>query len=285
MKRYIYIFLMLVLGANSYAQDRVLVPKYRINNGGVEIASESGMPWSMDTQDHPCEYMDSLSSNNTAGGNSFATTNSTDAPDEVLGSYRRDGPWLGPLKYHFPVPNGKYQVSLYFAELPNAGGYSEAGKRVFSVDIEGARKLTDLDMYAEAQANGFQKKFDIEMTDGMIDIDFIANIGNPQINGIEIAEITNGPVNSARQLILDDSAVKVYPNPVKDVVSIDLSGIQSMNISVAILDITGRRVYETSARNEKGVNIDLNGIGLNKGLFFIKVTSDKGEKVLKVIKL
>lgn len=89
--------------------------------------------------------------------------------------------------YQFALDNGTYTVRLHFAETFSQ--LSKAGERLFSVKINGDMKLKDLDVLKEA--GGFGKPLvkecaGIEVTDGKLRIEFVANVQNPEINAIEI---------------------------------------------------------------------------------------------------
>jgi hypothetical protein len=89
--------------------------------------------------------------------------------------------------YRFKVPAGTYTLHLHFAETYD--GISGEGQRVFTVEVEGKPALTDLDVFKEA--GGFarplvRKVTDVEVTDGELNVTFVSNIQNPEINGIEI---------------------------------------------------------------------------------------------------
>jgi photosystem II stability/assembly factor-like uncharacterized protein len=76
----------------------------------------------------------------------------------------------------------------------------------------------------------------------------------------------------------DDKAVSVYPNPTTGVVKI--SGININRIEVT--DLTGKQI--TNATYNAFENINLNLEFLNSGIYMLRVNSDKGTSVFKVIK-
>ncbi|MBC7352646.1 MAG: hypothetical protein H5U08_09835 [Thermogutta sp.] len=90
--------------------------------------------------------------------------------------------------YRFNLPNGRYQVVLKFCE-PH---YSEAGKRVFGVKIQGKTVIDTLDIFAQVGKNhALDFTFDsIEVTDGTLVIEFVRQVEFPCIAGIVIT----GPV-------------------------------------------------------------------------------------------
>ncbi|QBZ97804.1 T9SS type A sorting domain-containing protein [Flavobacterium sangjuense] len=75
-----------------------------------------------------------------------------------------------------------------------------------------------------------------------------------------------------------DNSVKVYPNPTHSLINISSnSTIQS----VSLYDIQGR-LLETDLANSNEVSFDISG--KSNGVYFLKITSDKGSKVEKVVK-
>lgn len=84
-----------------------------------------------------------------------------------------------------PLPNGNYVVKLHFAETFE--GITGPGQRVFSFNVEG-REFKDFDVWAKA--GGAQRAYvetvNVTVADGKLDIAFVTNIENPEINGIEI---------------------------------------------------------------------------------------------------
>jgi len=85
------------------------------------------------------------------------------------------------------VPNGKYTVRLHFAETYD--GIDTDGPRVFDVTIQGAVVLKDIDVAKTAGKvqKALIKEFKgVAVTNGILDITFVAKQQNPEINGIEI---------------------------------------------------------------------------------------------------
>ena len=86
--------------------------------------------------------------------------------------------------FDIPVQNGRYDVRLHFAELNKTA----AGTRVFSVDLEGARVLTDLDLFVAAGGidKAIVRQFTTTVTDGRVTIDFLAGVENAKVSAIEV---------------------------------------------------------------------------------------------------
>ena len=90
------------------------------------------------------------------------------------------------MQWAFPEVNGSYEVRLYFAETYE--GAASVGARVFNVNVEG-QALNNFDVYAAAgnHANkAIVKRFNVALTDGVININFAHVRENPAVQAIEI---------------------------------------------------------------------------------------------------
>ncbi|AOW11479.1 hypothetical protein EM308_17695 [Flavobacterium gilvum] len=111
---------------------------------------------------------------------------------------------IDPGSYRFDVPDGTYEVSLYFAELLSEAQMQKslynltadatvdkAVKRIFNVDINGYPFLRNLNLkeqYGEAVAVPFKYIIDIRDSEG-IEIKFSALAGVPVINALSVVRI------------------------------------------------------------------------------------------------
>jgi len=82
------------------------------------------------------------------------------------------------------------------------------------------------------------------------------------------------------------SSVKLFPNPVSDVLNIQYSGNRLNEMQIEIFDITGKSVLLQKLNNvESGQNIDLNVSTLKRGIYLCKMYSGKqiiaSEKLIK----
>jgi len=76
-----------------------------------------------------------------------------------------------------------------------------------------------------------------------------------------------------------DNLVKVYPNPSKDVIKIDAADTTIK--SIQLYDIQGR-LLQIGIVNEASTSVDISGRA--DGIYLLKITTDKGIKVEKIIK-
>ncbi len=105
-----------------------------------------------------------------------------------------------PFSYVIPIENGTYTVKLYFAEIfwgaPNDemldGG---ANSRIFDMKLEEQAILNSFDIFKQAggAAMAITRMYDIEVTDGVLNIDFIEAVDRPKVSAIEI--FGNGTIN------------------------------------------------------------------------------------------
>ncbi|MDQ7054819.1 MAG: Ig-like domain-containing protein [candidate division KSB1 bacterium] len=149
--------------------------EFRVDVGGETAYTDAlGKIWNADQAYSPGSY-------GYIGGNrgyiaNAAIANTND--DELYKSER----W-GLTSYKIDLPNGEYNVFLHFAELV----YQSTGSRVFSVKLEGTTVLNNFDIFATGgYRTAVVKQFSVTVTDGVLDIDFISNVENPNIHAIEV---------------------------------------------------------------------------------------------------
>ena len=110
--------------------------------------------------------------------------------DAIYKTERSTNGNLESFSYKIPVTNGQYELVLHFAEIfwgATGGGDGGEGKRVFSVFIEGEEVLTDFDMNQEkSPMTAFVRRFDTEVSDNEINIEFSATVNQPKVSAVEV---------------------------------------------------------------------------------------------------
>ncbi|MEL0456835.1 PQQ-dependent sugar dehydrogenase [Flavobacteriaceae bacterium SZ-1-7] len=71
---------------------------------------------------------------------------------------------------------------------------------------------------------------------------------------------------------------KMYPNPTKDIVNLDLSGIQNKVNSITIYNIQGQTIFDIAPNQGK---ISIKTENYSKGLYFVEVRLDDSSKTIK----
>ena len=76
----------------------------------------------------------------------------------------------------------------------------------------------------------------------------------------------------------------IFPNPTKDVVTINFETLTLQDININIINSLGQKVYASSFNNNLGtLNEKVNLSSFSEGLYFVKITTDKGESVTERI--
>ena len=183
---------------------------FRVNTGGALVAATDGPnpDWTEDQSTAtangaantgtPSSYINLAppAADITFGVADFTGTNTTGYPNSLFTTERYSNV-ANPdnMQWNFTVPNGDYTVNLIFGEVWT--GAQTNGIRVFDVEIEGDLVLDDFDQTATYGWNtAGVETFNITVTDGNLEIDFIKGIENPNIKAIEILGGTIANTNS-----------------------------------------------------------------------------------------
>lgn len=116
-----------------------------------------------------------------------APANTTPAIDNTGDDPLYQSERFGNFSYIFPVPNGRYQVTLKFAE----NYWNGIGNRRFHVDAEGSRRLSDFDIYAAAggRYKAVDRTFVVNVTDGAVSLQFTSVIDNAKVGAIAVTPL------------------------------------------------------------------------------------------------
>jgi len=87
------------------------------------------------------------------------------------------------------------------------------------------------------------------------------------------------PTMSAKDKM--DTQIKIYPNPVSDFLSIEMSTIDMKNTSLTVFDINGRKLKQ---QNITSTHTQLELRNLPAGVYMLRIQQKEGEKMLKFVK-
>ncbi len=75
-----------------------------------------------------------------------------------------------------------------------------------------------------------------------------------------------------------------YPNPFRDALTVEYELANSSVVKIEVYDFTGRKITELQNKVEEAGNHSkvFDGIKLNSGMYFLKITVDQNEYVTKV---
>jgi hypothetical protein len=184
----------------------------------------------------------------------------------------------GEFTYTIPGrPVGKAQkVTLYFAEAY----VSAAGSRVFNVTINDVAVLTNFDIFVEAggKNKAIAKTFTANAnSNGQIVIKFVKVTENPKVCAIAVEDVVTPPT-AVLTPTEDQKESSVFPTPVSGILSVKLSGKQSI---VSVFDTTGKQLDKIST-GEYLITIDM--AKYKSGVYFVKIVNAEGSVTEKVFK-
>jgi Malectin domain/Domain of unknown function (DUF5122) beta-propeller len=184
---------------------------YRVNAGGPSLPSlDCGPNWLADT-DWTSPYRNSGS--NAASYNPVMRVDTTvpmTTPASVFSTERWDPSGGNEMIWSFPVPAGRHVgVRLYLSE--RCFCTFDPGSRVFDVTIDGSTVLDNWDGNVAVRHNtGTMRQFNIT-SDGSVNIGFVHQVENPNIDAIELIDHDATPVTPASAFWIADRAFDGVP--------------------------------------------------------------------------
>ncbi len=267
----------------------------RVNCGGTAYRDHEGNVWSDDQPYSPGSW----GWENGGYALFYGIPISGTVDDPLYQAERNALQW-----YRFTVPNGKYVVTLKFAELY----YDGVGERIFHVNIEGSRVLSNFDMVAEAGfAAAIDKVFDVEVSDGRLDIEFITiekepgvTIAHANVKAIGVEEqpsheprlwVNKDEINFCTGSTKQSFEIKnggelplewsLYEDPDKTWITSVTPTSGTLNQSqVQVVDVYVSRVGMAPAEYEGKITITSNG-GSDNVKVLMEVAADKPQSEVK----
>ena len=91
-----------------------------------------------------------------------------------------------------------------------------------------------------------------------------------------VINFTTAVCRFAGEEFSENNTVEIYPNPVSDIATISFNTESAENISISIIDLTGRVVKSISSQHfqsgENKITVDLSE--LNNGIYFVQIKSN-----------
>lgn len=203
------------------------------------------------------------------------------------------------LAYAIPVDNGTYRVRTFHNELwfGQGGPTGQPGQRVFDIMIEDSLVRDNFDLYLESNYEETELIFeDIQVTDGELNLTFIASANNASVSGIilERVEPKDGEGSSLRIMnagtsdsdaneedSVEDllkfrlSKAIIYPNPAINEAFIRLPESSSA-VWINIYDLNGRQVMNFNVSNEVTNEYTIPVSRLKQGVYMVRLLGDEG---------
>jgi len=178
------------------------------------------------------------------------------------------------VKYQVRLPKGNYQVTLMFAE----NYFSESGRRLMEINVEGDYITRNLDLYASAGIHGAYEIDvpEVSVRDGILDIHFGNNKDYALINGLKISPIETGMGNSQPFMESQFRLARNFPNPFNPATTIEYFLPEAGFVELDIYDMNGRKCTELvmDSKLPGNYNAQWNATDFASGLYFCRLLVD-----------
>ena len=148
----------------------------------------------------------------------------------------------GMVTYKVRLPNDSYNVKLLFAEKY----FNASGSRIFDVYFEQNRVIENLDIYQSVGKDAalVREIANVEINDGVLDIQFAEKIDNALLCGIVITPVSTGLLHDENINELKSFKVEQnYPNPFNGKTIINYSLTASDNLSFQLYNVLGEQIF------------------------------------------
>lgn len=157
-----------------------------INCGGTSLTDEKGIVWSADQAYTGGSWGYTGTTTTASTANSISPNFNYDIYGTTQYKTCRKGSSFG---YRFDsVPNGKYKVTLFFADIISTA----SAQNLTSFSAEGNTKMTAFDVYKHESGNykgTYTQSFTVSVTDGVLNLDFSALAGNAFVNAMIVQRV------------------------------------------------------------------------------------------------
>jgi hypothetical protein len=184
-----------------------------INAGGGAYTDSLGQVWSADRL--------------FTGGTTYSTTAAIG--NTTSGSLFQNERTGKTFSYGIAVANGSYEVNLGFAELY----WNAANSRIFSVTGEGQSLLSNYDLWSDAggQNKAVVKKYTVNVTDGVLNLNFSASKDQAKVDFLQVTPINPLPGITSIQ---SGGSTAVTEGSATDTYSLVLNSQPTSNVTVAL---------------------------------------------------
>ncbi len=157
----------------------------RVNVGGGAYTDSNGNAWSADaaySSSTGWGYVGTTTTDSTTAA--IVSRDSSSALDVQTFKTARKG---SEFAYQFDVANGKYRVTLGFAELVKTA----QDERLFRVEAEGQHLISGYDMFKILRGRffSFPYSFEVAVTDGQLNLNFAGQVDQASVNAIWVERI------------------------------------------------------------------------------------------------
>ncbi|NHE57394.1 malectin domain-containing carbohydrate-binding protein [Cyclobacterium plantarum] len=198
------------------------------------------------------------------------------------------------LQYEIPVENGTYRVKTYHTEpwFGKAGPEGSAGSRVFDIYVEEELVKDDFDIFLESNNQATELLFEnIEVTDGTMNIDFLASVNNSNVSGIVLEKMLSkkGDIASSSRIVTEGTMegsgniqefpdVILYPNPASQEAFVRLEGDLALDW-ISIYTMSGQQVFIQDVRDNDQSEYMIPVDKLEQGVYLLRLIAKNGAQL------
>ncbi|MCB9259962.1 MAG: family 16 glycosylhydrolase [Ignavibacteriales bacterium] len=189
--------------------------------------------------------------------------------DEVFETERK-----GLVSYKFKVPNGLYDVALSFA----ANSQNTTWNGIFNAYAENKIIESNINLISDVgYDNVYTANSQIEVYDGILDLNFEEVIDSAFVNAIEINKIVTGVNSSNNSKIINQIELNQnYPNPFNPTTVLSFNIPEKSHIKLNIYDNIGNKISTLVNSNmDIGLHeINFNASNLSSGIYYYQLASN-----------
>jgi plastocyanin len=194
--------------------------------------------------------------------------------------------WKNKLTVHFMGMTPHVGENLHLAVIDKNSGVELQRVSViaavdFMIDVFGIEngKSYNVDFFADHNKNG---SYDVPPTDHSWRLELNDVKGDTTLMFQHNTSFTNINWIATAVSELNNSLLKMYPNPATDRVFIEMDKISAAEIQVSVYDITGNLRYETLKPFTNRIELDIQS--LSNGIYLIDLKTNSKHQIFKLIK-
>ena len=101
-------------------------------------------------------------------------------------------------------------------------------------------------------------------------------------NAVQSLRLTNNSSTTGIKENKTDNSFTLYPNPTRDILTIQINQTTRSNVKIEIIDVVGKIILSQDYKDFSKVAFDVSA--LSSGIYFAKINSDKKPSTIKFIK-
>jgi len=146
----------------------------------------------------------------------------------------------GIVNYKVRLPSGKYRVTMLFAE----NYFSEAGKRVFDINVEGVYIARNFDIFSQVGAHAACRVTaeEVVIKDGILNLHFGDIIESPLLNGLIIERLPSGNSHREAEPIKNFRLEQNFPNPFNNRTTLRFELERDSRVKLTVFDTRGTEI-------------------------------------------